>query len=134
MIISTLFDYALIKKVSESGWYEEFKQEIENRIVKVLSNSIYPLLKEKVILKFSATPLSIEKSVGSSEGSIVGWSFTEPIPVTSSMLGINEASKTCIPNVFKAGQWAYSPAGVPTSILTGRLAADVVIKKEKPHE
>jgi len=133
MIISTLFDYALIKKVSESGWYEEFKQEIENRIVEVLSNSIYPKLKEKVILKFSATPLSIEKSVGSLEGSIVGWSFTEPIPVTSSMLGINEASKTCIPNVLKAGQWAYSPAGVPTSILTGRLAADVVIKKEKTH-
>ncbi len=133
MIISTLFDYTLIKKVSESGWYEEFKQEIENRIVEVLSNSIYPKLKEKVILKFSATPLSIEKSVGSLEGSIVGWSFTEPIPVTSSMLGINEASKTCIPNVLKAGQWAYSPAGVPTSILTGRLAADVVIKKEKTH-
>lgn len=24
--------------------------------------------------------------------------------------------------VFKVGQWAYSPAGVPTSIMTGRLA------------
>lgn len=131
MIVSTLFDYTLIKKVSESGWYEEFKEEAERRMIEVLSNSIYPKLKEKVIFKFSATPLTIEKTVGSSEGSIVGWSFSEPIPVTSSMLGINEASKTIIPNILKAGQWAYSPSGVPTSILTGRLAADVAIRKIK---
>ena len=31
---------------------------------------------------------------------------------------------TSIPDVFKAGQWTYSPAGVPMSILTGKIAAD----------
>jgi phytoene dehydrogenase-like protein len=131
MIVSTLFDYTLIKKVSESGWYEEFKEEAERRVIEILSNSIYPMLEEKVIFKFSATPLTIEKTVGSSEGSIVGWSFAESIPVTSSMLRINDASKTTIPNILKAGQWAYSPSGVPTSILTGKLAADVIIQKKK---
>lgn len=129
MIVSTLFDYTLINKVNESGWYEEFKQEAERRMIETLSNSIYPMLKEKIIFKFSATPLTIEKTVGSSEGSIVGWSFAEPIPVTSSMLGINSASKTTIPNILKAGQWAYSPSGVPTSILTGKLASDRAIKE-----
>jgi phytoene dehydrogenase-like protein len=131
LIVSTLFDYTLIKKVSDSGWYEEFKEAVERRMIEVLSNSIYPNLNEKIIFKFSATPLSIEKSVGSSEGSIVGWSFKEPIPVASSMLAINAASKTMFPNILKAGQWAYSPSGVPTSILTGRLAADVIIKQKK---
>lgn len=128
MIISTLFDYSLIKKVSDSGWYDEFKEEVERRMIEVLANSIYPMLKENVIFKLSASPLSIEKTVGSSEGSIVGWSFTESIPVPSSMLAINDASKTKFPNIYKAGQWAYSPSGVPTSILTGRLAANAVIK------
>jgi all-trans-retinol 13,14-reductase len=131
LIVSTLFNYTLVKKVSESGWYEDFKQAVENRMIDVLSNAIYPKLKEKLIFKFSSTPLTIENTVGSSEGAIVGWSFTEPIPVTSNMLGINNASKTLFPNILKAGQWAYSPSGVPTSILTGRLAADRVIKELK---
>ena len=39
------------------------------------------------------------------------------------------AIKTPIPGVFQAGQWTYSPAGLPISILTGKLAADRVIKE-----
>lgn len=134
LIVSTLFDYSLIRKVSDSGWYEEFKGEVERRMIEVLSNSIYPMLKEKVIFKFSATPLNIEKTVGSSEGSIVGWSFKEPIPVPSKMLAINQARKTRFPNILIAGQWAYSPSGVPTSILTGRIAADAIIKKKRAKQ
>jgi hypothetical protein len=30
--------------------------------------------------------------------------------------------------VYQAGQWTYSPSGVPISILTGKLAADKAIK------
>lgn len=129
LIVSTLYDYTLMKKVSESGWYEEFKAETERRMIEMLSKSIYPRLNEKVLFKFSATPLTIENTVGSSEGSIVGWSFAEPIPVLNSMLGIKNASKTTIPNIFKAGQWAYSPSGVPTAILTGKLASEWVIRE-----
>ncbi|MBN1260667.1 MAG: NAD(P)/FAD-dependent oxidoreductase [Anaerolineae bacterium] len=133
LIVSTLFEYDLVKKVSESGWYEEFRVEVENRMIDVLSASIYPLLKDRLIFKFSTTPLTIEKLVGSSEGAIVGWSFEDPIPVTSSMLGINNAVKTAIPQVMQAGQWSYSPNGVPTAILTGKLAADALIRKRKPR-
>lgn len=131
LIVSTLFDYSLIRKISDSGWYDEFRAAVENRMIAVLSDSIYPGLKEKILFKFSATPMTIEKMVGSSEGSIVGWSFRDPIPVASTMLAVNEASKTLFPNILKAGQWAYSPSGVPTSILTGRLAANVIINQKK---
>jgi hypothetical protein len=31
-----------------------------------------------------------------------------------------------MPNVFQCGQWAYSPAGIPTAILTGWYAADKI--------
>lgn len=130
MIVSVLFDYTLMKKISDSGWYEEFKQEIETRIINTLSSSVYPGLKDKIINKFSATPLTIEKTVGSSEGSIVGWSFTERIPVVSNMLGIRDSIKTSIPGILQAGQWAYSPSGVPTSIMTGKIAADTIIKNK----
>ncbi len=131
LIISTLFDYELVKRVKESGWDEEFRAEIERRMLDALSVSLYPRLKEKLLFRFSATPLTIEEAVGSSEGAIVGWSFEAPIPVTHQMLKINDAVKTAIPHVTQAGQWTYSPTGVPTAILTGRLAPDALIRARK---
>jgi hypothetical protein len=35
---------------------------------------------------------------------------------------------TQIPDTFQAGQWTYSPSGLPVSILTGKLAADRVVR------
>ncbi len=131
LIVSTLFEYEIVKKAYESGWYGELKEELEKRIIEVLSNSIYPILKDRILFSFSSSPLSIESYSGSSEGSIVGWSFEEPIPVVASMMKVNSSVKTKIPDVLQAGQWAYSPAGVPISILTGKLAADSVIKNVK---
>ncbi len=131
LIISTLFEYELVKRVRESGWYEEFKSEVERRMIDVLSASIYPMLKDRLIFKFSATPLTIEERAGSSEGAIVGWSFEAPIPVTSRMLQINDAVKTAIPRVLQAGQWTYSPTGVPTAVMTGKIAADALITNRR---
>lgn len=128
LIISTLFEYELVKKVNESGWYDEFIVEVERRMLDVLAGSLYPMLKDRLLFKFSATPLTIEDRVGSSEGAIVGWSFEAPIPVPHQMLKINDAVKTAIPHVTQAGQWSYSPTGVPTAILTGRLASDTFLR------
>jgi hypothetical protein len=58
-----------------------------------------------------------------SEGAITGWSFREPVPVINKIMAANRAVVTPIPSIFQAGQWTYSPAGVPMSILTGKLAA-----------
>ncbi len=126
LIVSVLFEYDLVKKVQEDGWYDEFKAAMEERMIAVLSQSIYPMLREKVLFRFSATPLTIAERVASSEGAIVGWSFEADVPVTHSLLQINNAVRTAFPHVYKAGQWSYSPTGVPTAILTGRLAAKAV--------
>lgn len=129
IIASFLFDYKLIKKVSDSGWYDEFKEEVAKCIINILTETVYPGLDDKIIFKTISTPLTIEQYVGGSEGSIVGWSFEEPLPVNSSMLSIKKSVNTSIPNVFKAGQWSYSPTGVPTCIMTGMLAVDAVKAK-----
>ncbi|HPI17938.1 MAG TPA: NAD(P)/FAD-dependent oxidoreductase [Mesotoga sp.] len=134
LIISTLLEYEIVKKAHEAGWYSEFKEELQKRIIGVLSNSIYPMLKDKVLFAFSSSPLSIERAVGSSEGSIVGWSFEEPIPVVSSMMKVTSSVKTPIPGVLQAGKWTYSPSGVPMCILTGKLAAAEAIKERKSRE
>jgi len=129
LIISLLAEYDLFRKVQEAGWYDAFKKELENRILNVLSNSIYPMLKDKIITRFSFTPLSIENRIGSSEGAITGWSFEKPVPVINKIQFSDRSVMTPIPSIFQAGQWAYSPAGVPMSILTGKLSADNILKK-----
>ena len=127
LIVSILFEYDLVKKVQEGGWYEEFKIEVENRMLEALSNSVYPIIKDKVIFRFSSTPISIANRVGSSEGAITGWTLESPVPVAHSILKMTKSVKTPIPNVLKAGQWAYSPSGVPIAILTGLAAAKKII-------
>jgi len=123
LIISFLADYDLFKMIAETDWYKEFISELEERIIKVLAGSVYPMLKEKVIKHFSFTPLNYKNRVGTSEGAITGWSFREPVPVINKIMAANRAVVTPIPSIFQAGQWTYSPAGVPMAVLTGKLAA-----------
>jgi hypothetical protein len=72
--------------------------------------------------------LSIKNRVASSDGAIVGWTFEKPVPVLNKINKANKSIYTPISNIFQVGQWAYSPAGVPMSILTGKIAADKVSK------
>jgi phytoene dehydrogenase-like protein len=130
VIVSFLAEYDLFKEVQKAGWLDEFISELENRVLQVISDSVYPMLKDKIIAHFSFTPLSIENRVGSSEGAIVGWSFQESMPVVNKIQISDRSVFTPIPSVYQAGQWAYSPAGVPMSILTGKLAADKIIGKK----
>lgn len=128
LIVSFLTEYDLFEKMHQKGWYDWFIPEIEIRVVHVLSESVYPMLKDKVSKKFSFTPWSIKNRIGSSEGAITGWSFENPVPVINEMQKAGRSILTPIPSIFQAGQWTYSPAGVPMSILTGKLAADRVLK------
>jgi len=131
IIISFLAEYDLFNKIQDAGWLDEFIPELENRVLTVISDSVYPMLKDKIISRFSFTPLSIENRVGSSEGAITGWSFQKSMPVINKIQIADRSVLTPVPAIYQAGQWAYSPAGVPMAILTGKLAADRVIKKMK---
>jgi phytoene dehydrogenase-like protein len=131
LIISLLFEYELFRKVQKASWYEEFKTEVENCVLETISNSIYPGIKEKILFRFSSTPISISKIAGSSEGAITGWSFEEQVPVVNNLLKIFKSVVTPIPNILQGGQWAYSPSGIPIAILTGFLSAKKVMKDSK---
>jgi phytoene dehydrogenase-like protein len=128
LIISFLAEYDLFRLIQEAGWLDEFISELEDRVLRVISESVYPMLKDKIFLRFSFSPLSIEKRVGSSEGAITGWAFQKNMPVVNKIQSSARSVQTPLPSVYQAGQWAYSPAGVPMSILTGKLAADKALK------
>lgn len=129
IMISCLFDYELIKKVETAGWYEEFKERVEKRLIKNVSNSLYKNLDEDILFKFSATPLTINKISGSSEGAITGWAFDPKPPVIYKLTDVAKSVITPIPNIYQAGQWAYAPAGVPIAMLTAWHAYQNIKKR-----
>lgn len=132
LIISVLFDYRLAKQIEEQGWYEEFKGFVEQKMLEVLNDSIFPGIKNAVYHVFSATPLTLANLTGNHEGAITGWSFTNrPVPAESRLPKIMNAIKTPLPNIYQCGQWTYSPSGLPISLITGKIAADRVIKDLK---
>ncbi len=129
IMISTYMDYKLVKSIKDKGWYKEFKMLSEEYILDTLNESIFKGLKNKVEDKFSSTPLTIERITGSTHGAITGWAFTNSIiPVESKNIKIAKSVDTQIPDVYQAGQWSFSPSGLPISIITGKLAADKVLK------
>jgi len=129
VMISCLFDYNIVKKIEAAGWHEEFKQRMETNIITLFADTIYKDFDKDILFKFSSTPLTIEKVAGSSEGAIIGWTFEEQIPVENNLQDIPKSVFTRIPDVYKAGQWAYAPSGVPIAMLTGWHAAQKIIKK-----
>jgi phytoene dehydrogenase-like protein len=130
LIVSVLFDYKLTKHIQELGWYEDFKTFCETAILNTLNTTIYPGIKDAILQKFSSTPVTMARIAGTTDGAIVGWAFTNhPMPAENRLPRILKAVQTPVPGILQAGQWTYSPAGLPISILTGKLAADQVIKE-----
>ncbi len=129
LMISCLFDYDLIEKIEKAGWYNEFKEIVENRIIRIFSRTIYKGLADDILFKFSSTPLTINKVSGSSKGAITGWSFETEIPVVNKLKDLPKSVLTPIPGVLQAGQWAYAPSGVPIAMLTGWYATKEIMKR-----
>ena len=132
LIVSVPLNYDFINNVKDLGFYEEFNRFAEEKIIDVLNNSIYENIKENIIHHFSSSPLTIERISGNYEGSITGWAFSnDEIPAITKMSQVKKSCYTPIPDVLQAGQWTFSPSGLPISILTGKIAADQAIKKGK---
>lgn len=132
LIVSTLMDYKMVKHIDEKGLYEDFKSFSEKYIENLMTETIFPKMRSKTMDRFSSTPLTIERLTGNSDGAITGWAFTNPeMPAENSFREIAKSVNTKVPDVLQAGQWSFSPSGLPVSMLTGKLAADKVIRELK---
>jgi phytoene dehydrogenase-like protein len=129
LIVSLLFDGELFGLIDRAGWYDEFRHEASECMLESLEGSLYPGLRDKIIFRETATPLTLMKRFNTTNGAITGWSLEQRPPVPNSLTAVSSTPHTAIPGVYKAGQWSYSPSGVPVAILTGRIAAGAILKK-----
>ncbi len=122
-------DYQLVKTFAEAGEYENFKKFCTEKIIAILDSALFTGLQEKLLFSIPSTPLTIEKNAGTHQGAITGWAFANPeMPSESRFDKIIKSVKTPIQNLHQCGQWTFSPSGIPTCVLTGKLAADAVLK------
>lgn len=125
LIVSFLLDHRFAAAAEKAGWHERLKEFCVERLVARLDGSVYPGLARAVSGSFAATPLSLQRRTGNTDGAITGWSFeNDPIPAVHELPKVARSVRTPIPGVCQAGQWTFSPSGLPISILTGKLAAD----------
>jgi phytoene dehydrogenase-like protein len=130
--VSLFLDYQLCEKIEAHGWTNEMHDFMEQITIDILNEHIFPGIVHKVTDRFSSSPLTIERITANTHGAITGWAFTNPeIPVVNQMLQVNKAVKTCLPSIFQAGQWTYSPSGFPMAIVTGKIAADKVLSMKQ---
>ncbi len=132
IIISTLMSYDIVNKIQNLGLYKEFKDFVSQSIIDVMERSLFPNIHGAIMQTIVATPLTIQRITGNTDGAITGWAFTNNImPCINKTISIAKSTKTPLENVFQAGQWAFSPSGVPTAIITGKLASDASIRTLK---
>lgn len=132
LIVSTLMDYELVRYMQQCGRYAEFKERCIETIVQGLDASMKLEIFEALDVSFCATPLTIERETGNSQGAITGWAFgSGQMPAENRFAKIANSVNTPIQDVVQCGQWTFSPSGLPISILTGKLAADAIRKKWK---
>ena len=113
--------------------YEAMKKDVISGMLKSVSTLIPQLNDEKKISYISSvTPRDYQNMTQNSGGSITGWGYiNENAPSETSFFNIANSIKTKVEGVYRCGQWTFSPTGAPVSIMTGRLAADALIKSLK---
>ena len=89
-------------------------------------------LKHRLIRTTISSPITIERRTNAHEGSLSGYAFNNhPFPVQHRFMQVSKSIFTPFACIKQAGQFTFNPAGVPVAVLTGKLAADQILKDLK---
>lgn len=85
----------------------------------------------KIIFKDILPPLTLERINSSKNGSVTGWVLSHKvISVYTNLKCMSKSVLTPVKDIYQFDQWAFAPAGVPITILIGKLATDKTLKKK----
>lgn len=99
------------------------KASLELKLLKELYR-IFPDLEDKIIVKESASPKTIERFTGNSKGASYGWANIVKQSMTNRL-----GNKTNIKNLFLVGHWTQPGSGVVASALSGYYVASNILKE-----
>lgn len=117
-------DFAYWKSLSKED-YQKKKDELTEQIIKEII-TIYPELEGNIEHLDTWTPLTYERYCNAYRGSYMSFTTTpggKQVILKGMIKGIS--------NVFPAGQWTYSPGGLPVAVASGKFAVQRICKKMK---
>ncbi len=108
--------------------YQQLQERFSQQMIESMQRFI-PDLEQHIELRVIGTPYTLHTRTLNSEGAIMGWSYNRKRTwYRGGFLQIAKSVMTPIPNLLMAGHWAFSPGGSPTAVLTGKIAADRILK------
>jgi phytoene dehydrogenase-like protein len=113
--------------------YQEYKNRLSQSLIREIEHLI-PGIRNAILARDIATPLTFEDQGGRSGGAVAGWSwdyedFRDNEP--------KELIRTPIKGLYMAGYQAFSAlfmGGVPTAMESGKRAAKAVLEEAGPTE
>lgn len=117
-------DFAYWKSLSKEE-YQKKKIDLTEQIIKQIITA-YPELEGNIEHLDTWTPLTYERYCNAYHGSYMSFTTT---PGGKQVILNGKIKK--ISNVFPAGQWTYSPGGLPVAVASGKFAVQRICKKMK---
>jgi len=122
MVIMVLSGYDAWKSLSKED-YKKQKKEFADILIK-RAECVIPDLSSYVEVIEIATPRTMEKYIGSSNGAIYGWSQTVSQSVTKRL-----KQNTPIKNLYLAGAWTQPGGGIKGVMQSGIKIANKILGK-----
>lgn len=109
----------------ENSWpnYDQFKEKIAQKLIQTMSHCI-PNLENRIIVKNTATPLTMFRYTRATKGGLQGLAHT--VAQSGKKRG---SLKSPIKNLYRAGQYVFPGAGIVTVAISGKLCSELVIKE-----
>lgn len=118
LLLGDSYDYW--KKAKEDGTYKEKKEDLKDRLLKIIEENI-PEVSGNIEITDVATPLTYERYTNAYQGS---W-----MSVWNEKNGLNNfKEKSKIPGLYFAGERLNMTGGLPIAAITGWHAAQYVTK------
>jgi len=110
-----------------SGWrHENNKDAIAEKLI-LNAKNIYPDIDSSLMVKVIKSPSDLNFMTGNREGAIGGWEAT----IAQTGFG-RLKNRTPIKNLYLAGHWSRPGASILNSAISGRAAAEEIIKSRRP--
>ncbi len=125
--ISCLFPYEHPQnwyiKNGDKTEYNKFKEEIAGKIIKHMSFYI-PDLEKRILLKNTATPLTMYRYTRATKGGLQGPAHT--VEQSGKERG---SLKSPVKNLYQTGQYVFPGAGIVTVCVSAQMCAGLVLKE-----
>lgn len=108
--------------LKQAGQWKMIKENMENILID-RAEKIMPGLKSKIVIKETATPDTLYRYTGNTNGAFGGLDFSVQAE------SLRPDNRTPIPGLYLAGHWTYPGPGTHNALISGKITASLINKK-----